>query len=191
MTCGFRIRIRGLWARIHSDIRMLHCAVCGSIGMHPGRCGVCGGVVREVPEDHSLSQAVSRRQFQPFWTATKIAGSIVIVLVAVSTVGAGMYLSARPSAPSCSNSAVNYPSCNVCSSTERFSSSTNQCFCTNGAVNGPKCNRWCANNAINPPSCDRCPDNQTDVVCAPGLPMESYKIHTRQMSEFDFWQDLT
>jgi hypothetical protein len=170
---------------------MLQCAVCRSIGMNPGVCGVCGGVVREVPEDHSLSRAVSRPQFRPFWTATKIAASVVIVLVAVSTVGAGIYLSARPSAPSCSNSAVNYPSCNVCSSSERFSSSANQCFCTNGAVNVPRCNRWCANNAINPPSCDRCPDNQTDVVCAPGLPIESYKTRNGQVSKFDFWQDPT
>ncbi len=170
---------------------MLQCAVCGSIGMNPGVCGVCGGSVREVPEDHSRLPTVSRRLLPPFWTATRTAASIVIVLVAVSSVGAGMYLSARPSGPSCSNGAVNYPSCKSCSSSETFSSSTNECFCTNGAVNGPKCNRWCANNAINPPSCDRCPDNQTDVVCAPGLPMESYKTPTGQVSKFDFWQDLT
>lgn len=156
-----------------------------------GACGVCGGVVREVREDQSLSRGVSLRRFRPFWTATKIAASIVIVLVAVSTVGAEMYLSTHPSGPSCSNGAVNYSSCNVCASSERFMSSTNLCFCTNGAVNGPKCNRWCANNAINPPSCDRCPDNQTDVVCAPGLPMKSYKTPTSQVSRFGFRQDLT
>jgi hypothetical protein len=170
---------------------MLQCAACGSVGMNAGACGVCGGVVREIPEDRSGRAHVSRQGSRPFWTPTKIAASIVIFLVAISTVGAGVYLSARPSGPSCSNRAVNYPSCNHCDSSETFSSSTNQCFCINGAVNGPKCNRWCANNAINPPACDLCPDNHTDIVCPPGLPMETYKNPVGKVSGFDFWKELS
>jgi hypothetical protein len=156
---------------------MFRCAVCGSIGQTAQTCGVCGGAVREIREDPSRSPTggVSRQRFLPFWTGTKIVAMMVVVGVAVSTVGAGLYLSARPSGLSCSNSAVNYPSCNICGSQETYSSSTNSCFCTNGGVNAPRCNRWCANNAINPPNCDRCPDNQTDVVCPPGLPPETSK----------------
>jgi hypothetical protein len=111
---------------------------------------------------------------------TKIAASMMVLLFAVSTVGAGLYLSARPSGPSCSNRALNYPSCNTCGSRETYSLSTNWCVCANGAVNAPSCNRRCANNALNPPqggnprACDLCPDNQTDVVCSPGLPPETY-----------------
>jgi hypothetical protein len=152
---------------------MFRCTSCGSIGLNVGTCGVCGGVVREIHEDHSRLPTLSRQRFRPFWTWTKIAASIAVVIVAISTVGAGLYLSARPSGPSCSNGAVNYPSCNSCISSETYTPSTNSCTCTNGAVNKPKCNRWCANNAINPPSCDLCPDNHTDIVCPPGLPPET------------------
>lgn len=160
---------------------MFRCVVCGSIGQTAGSCGVCGSAVREVREDSSGpgTGRAPRQRFRSFWTGTKIVAMIVVVVVAVSTVGAGWYLSARPSGPSCSNSAVNYPSCNICGSRETYSSSTNVCFCTNGAVNTPKCNRWCANNAINPPSCDLCPDNHTDVVCPPGLPLETSKSENR------------
>ena len=157
---------------------MFRCDVCGSIGLNPGACGVCGGVVREIHEHSSGAPTVSRHGLRPFWTATKIVASMVVVLIAVSSVGAGLYLSARPSGPSCTNRAVNYPSCNSCGSSETYSSSTNSCFCTNGAVNPSHCNRWCANNAINPPSCDRCPDNQTDMVCPPGLPPATGKAET-------------
>jgi len=157
--------------------RMFRCAVCGSIGQPARACGVCGGAVREILEDPSrpMTRRVSRQRLRPFWTGTKIVAMMVVVVVTVSTVGAGLYLSARPSGPSCSNNAVNYPSCNICGSRETYSSSTSSCFCTNGGVNAPRCNRWCANNAINPPSCDRCPDNQTDVVCPPGLPPQTSK----------------
>src|SRR6266566_1155958 len=104
----------------------------------------------------------------------RICGSIGQSPQACGVCG-GFYLSARPSGPSCSNGAVNYPPCNSCGSRETYSSSANLCFCTDEAVNAPKCNRWCANNAINPPNCDRCPDNHTDIVCPPGLPPETDK----------------
>jgi hypothetical protein len=155
---------------------MFRCAVCGSIGLHPGACGVCGRTVHEIPNDLSGLAAASRQRLTPFWTVTKIVATMAIVLVAISSVSAGMYLSARPPGPSCSNNAVNYPTCNSCSSLETFNSSTNSCFCSNGAVNAPRCNRWCANNAINPPTngntrgCDLCPDNHTDIICPPGTP---------------------
>jgi hypothetical protein len=155
---------------------MFRCSACGSIGLTSRACGVCGGVVREIRADPTGFQtgSISQKRLRPFWTGTRILALMVVILVPISTVGAGLYLSARPSGPSCSNGAVNYPPCNSCSSLEKYNSSTNSCSCTNGAVNGPKCNRWCANNAINPPSCDRCPDNQTDIVCPPGLPPETY-----------------
>jgi hypothetical protein len=155
---------------------MFRCGVCGSIGLNAGTCGVCGGVVREIREDALARSArhVSRQRLRPFWTGTRFVASLVVVLVAVSSVGAGLYLSARPSGPSCSNRALNYPSCNSCDSRETYILSTNTCTCTSGAVNPPSCNRFCANNAINPPNCDRCPDNHTDIVCPPGMPLETY-----------------
>jgi len=161
---------------------MFRCAVCGSVALNAGTCGVCGGVVREFREDPANSLTVPGRigrggrvpcqRFRPFWTGTKIVASVIVVLVAVSTVGAGLYLSARPSGPACSNRALNYPSCNSCGSRETYNLSSDTCRCASGAVNPPSCNRFCANNAINPPNCDRCPDNHTDVLCPPGLPLE-------------------
>jgi len=162
---------------------MFRCAVCGSIGMNAGTCGVCGGVVRDISEDTSRSLTasgsvgrgrVAGQRFRPFCTGTKIVASVIVVLVAVSIVGAGLYLSARPSGPACSNRALNYPSCNSCGSRETYNLSSDTCRCASGAVNPPSCNRFCANNAINPPNCDRCPDNHTDVLCPPGLPPEIF-----------------
>jgi hypothetical protein len=152
---------------------MFRCNVCGSIGLNPGACGICGAVTVEIREGPSGPSIVARQRLRPFRTTTKIAASIIVVLVAISTVGAGLYLSARPPAPLCSNHAVNYPSCNSCSSQEAYSSSTNVCSCTNGATNPDKCNRWCANNAINPPTgggsrgCDQCADGR--IVDLTGL----------------------
>jgi hypothetical protein len=176
-----------------NDFRMFRCTICGSIGLNPGACGVCGRAVREIRQDSSEPSTVSLQRLRPFWTGTKIVVTIAIVLLAVSSLGAGFDLSARPSGPSCSNRAVNYPSCNTCGSLETYSASTNWCFCTNQAVNAPTCNRWCANNAINPPTngqargCDQCPDNHTDIVCPPGLPMETYNNPIGQVSRFDFF----
>jgi hypothetical protein len=162
---------------------VFRCAVCGSRALKVGTCGVCGGVVHEIREDPSWpltvpasvvrTGRVARQWSRPFRTGTKIVASMIVVIVALSTVGAGLYLYARPSAPSCSNGGLNYPSCNSCGSRETYSLSTNWCMCTNGAHNPPSCNRWCANNAINPPNCDMCPDNHTDIVCPPGLPPET------------------
>jgi hypothetical protein len=175
---------------------MFRCAVCGSTGLKGGTCGVCGGVVHEIREDSSWPLAVpasivrtgnmARHRFRPFKTWTSIGASMIVVIVALSSVGAGLYLYARPSAPSCSNGGLNYPSCNSCVSSEMYNSSTDSCQCANTitvmtlggpstrqAVNPPACNRFCANNAINPPNCDMCPDNHTDIVCPPGLPPET------------------
>jgi hypothetical protein len=149
---------------------MFRCARCGSINQNSGACGICGGSTSEIQRESFSRQ--SPRRLKSFWTATKIIVLTVVVLVAISSVGAGLYLSARPSGPSCSNQALNYPSCNTCGSSETYTVSTNVCSCTNQAVNPPSCDRYCANNAINPPACDRCPDNQTDVVCPPGVPPE-------------------
>ena len=108
---------------------VFRCAVCGSIGLNSGTCGVCGGVVRDIREDTSgsltASGSIGRRRVagqrvRPFWTGTKIVASIVVVVVAVSSVGAGLYISARPSGPSCRNLALNYPSCNSCYSNETY-----------------------------------------------------------------------
>ena len=152
-----------------------NCPSCGSIEQRDGACRVCSfdNVLRELStataphttKDHDGRS--NRRHYRRFSTATKIIASIVIVLVAISTVGAGLYLSARPSGPACSNRAVNYPSCNNCGSQQTYSPSTNSCFCTNNTVNPPSCNRFCANNAINPPTggnprgCDQCADGRT------------------------------
>src|SRR5437879_6656173 len=100
---------------------MFRCRVCGSIGQTPQACGVCGGAVREISEDPSGLSTVSRQLLRPFWTGTKIAASMIVVLFVVSTVGAGLYLSARPSGPTCSNGGVNYPSFNACASSETVS----------------------------------------------------------------------
>src|SRR6266581_5205133 len=163
---------------------MFRCAGCDSIALKVGTCGVCGGVVRElhkgpsgpltVPGRITGRGQVTGQRFRPFWTGTKIVASVVVVLVAISSVGVGLYLSARPSGPTCSNLALNYPSCNSCNSKETYNLSRDTCICTSGAVNPPSCNRFYANNAINPPSCDLCPDNQTDVVCPPGIPSETF-----------------
>ena len=149
---------------------MFRCRVCGAFSQSAGSCSVCGGAVTEIGGQASTgSQSLNKQRI--FWTG-RIVAVIVVVLVASSGIGAGFYLATRPSGPSCANGALNYPSCNACGSTENYSASTNTCSCANGAVNKPECNRWCANNAINPPACDRCPDNQTDVVCPPGVPSE-------------------
>ncbi len=155
--------------------------VCGAISQNRGSCGVRGGPLRESSRDDSTSR--STRQFVPFWTNSETVGVALLVVVAVSGVGAGLYLNTRSSRQSCTNYALNCPSCNACGSSAAFVSSTNTCVCTNAltvqttggpvswaAVNRPACDRFCANNAINPPGCDRCPDNQTDVVCPPGTP---------------------
>ena len=164
---------------------VFRCAVCGSVGLNSGTCGVCSGVVRDIREDTSGSlttsgsivrRRVAGQRVRPFWTATKIVASIIVVVVAVSSVGAGLYISARPSGPSCRNLALNYPSCNSCYSKETYNLSADTCICTSGAVNPPACNRFCANNAINPPNCDRCPDNHTDVVCPPSLPLKTSQV---------------
>jgi hypothetical protein len=163
---------------------MFRCPSCGSISQNAGACGVCGAATHETQVDSSSTKPA--RQLRGFWTATKFIALTVVVLIALSSVGAGLYLYARPSGPSCTNDALNYPSCNACGSSTAFNSSTNTCVCTNvitvnnsggvpvvrGAVNPPACNRFCANNAINPPGCDQCPDNHTDVVCPPGVPQE-------------------
>jgi hypothetical protein len=149
---------------------MFRCARCGSVNENAGACGVCGGSTSEIQREAFSNQPP--RRVKPFWTATKIIAFTVVVLVAISSVGGGLYLSARPSGPSCTNDVRNYPSCNTCGSSETYDSSTNVCNCTNGAVNRPSCDRYCANNAINPPACDRCADNQFDTVCAPGVPSE-------------------
>jgi len=177
------IRIRGLGGFSLNDFGMFRCRICGSMGLNAGICGVCGGAVREIREDPSggLAGCLSRRGLRPFWTVTKIVATMVVVVVAVSSVGVGMYLSVRSLGPSCSNRAMNYPSCNTCSSLETYTSSTNSCSCANNALNPPSCNRYCANNAVNPPTngnsrgCDLCPDGHTDIVCPPGLPPETYK----------------
>lgn len=174
---------------------MFRCTTCGSITQTAEGCGVCGGAVREVLEDPSrrITKPVSRQQLRVFWTGTTIVAMTIIVLFAVSSVGVGLYLSARPAGPSCSNSAVNYPSCNSCISSETYLPATNSCSCTNGAVNGPKCNRWCANNAINPSiqknnmtypgGCDLCADHRTDIVCPPGLPPGTSKTENSSRLE--------
>jgi len=161
--------------RYLEDLDMFRCRVCGSIGQPPQACGICDGAVREISQDPSGKSTVSRQLLRPFWTGTKMGASIIVVLFAISTVGAGLYFSARPSGPYCSNGAVNYPSCNSCGSSEAYSSSTKVCFSTDYAVNPPSCNRFCGNNAINPPNCDPCPDNHTDVVCPTGSLPETDK----------------
>src|SRR2546428_13923046 len=89
---------------------MFRCRICGSIGQTPQACGVCGGAVREINEDPLGKSAVSRQLLRPFWTGTKMAASMIVVLFVVSTVDAGLYLSARPSGPACSNGGVVHPS---------------------------------------------------------------------------------
>ena len=140
-------------------------------------CGVCGGVVREV-QGNSFAIGTPDQKIRQFWTRTKIVALTTLVLVAISSVGTGLYLSARPN-PSCTNHALNYPSCSDCGPVAAYTASTNSCSCTNDiitnhpartdskALNPPACNQWCANNAINPPSCDQCADNQTDITCPP------------------------
>lgn len=156
-------------------VSMFRCKVCGSLGLTPGVCGVCGGSVSEYHETSSGHLTLTSQRSQSFWTLAKIAATIAVVLVVVSSVGAGLYLSSRPSSPSCSNGALNYPSCNTCASSETY---TSECVCTDGAVNGPKCNRWCANNAINPPTgagsrgCDQCADGRIVDQTGPCPPAE-------------------
>jgi len=114
---------------------MFRCRVCGSIGQTPPQaCGICDGAVCEISQDPSGKSTVSRQLLRPFWTGTKMGASIIVVLFAISTVGAGLYFSARPSGPYCSNGAVNYPSCNSCGSSEAYSSSTKVCFSTDHAA---------------------------------------------------------
>src|SRR5438132_14070473 len=119
---------------------MFRCGICGSIGQTPQACGVCGGAVREISEDPSGLSTVSRQLLRPFWTGTKMAASMIVVLFVVSTVGAGLYLSALPSGPACSTGGVNYPSCNGCGSCEACISSANTCYSSDYAVNPPRCN---------------------------------------------------
>jgi hypothetical protein len=123
---------------------------------------------------------------KPYWTAAKIVGVILVVVLVVSVSGfaALNYLKQNPSSPtsnnSCSNGATNYPSCN---------SNT----CTNGATNPPSCtsNSSCSNGATNPPSCDQIPGcsngatnypqcttfrTTTSLTCTPSTIMSSFLI---------------
>lgn len=178
---------------------MFKCIVCGSIGQNPGRCGICGREVREIrnedtsPSASRLAARLSNTRSRRFWTGTRIIAFIVLVVVAVSSAGAGTYLLARPSAssPSCKNVAVNYPSCDSCGSWGIYNSFTNSCQCSNGFVNPPSCDRSCANGAINgavnsprgEEGCDQCPDHRTDIVCPPALPTNSSELENKVQSE--------
>lgn len=104
---------------------------------------------------------------EPFRTRARKIGSTVVLLIAASIIVTGLYYgNARPSSVSCTNGAVNYPSCDSCSSTEVYNLSIHACECGNGNRNAPYCTRPCANNALNYPACDVCPD-ATDVRCPP------------------------
>src|SRR5215471_2374524 len=144
------------------------------MSQHAGVCGVCGGVVREI-QDNPTPELNSQKRF---WTRTKIMALTALILISITSIGTGLYLSARPD-PSCKNGAVNYPSCNNCGPLAAYTTATNTCSCTNYvtvnspsrtefyALNPPACNKFCANNAVNPPACDKCADNQTDITCPP------------------------
>jgi hypothetical protein len=155
---------------------MYRCPVCSAMSQRVGECGVCGGVVREIQVNSPAERA--NQKFPRFWTRAKILALSALILVSISSVGTGLYLSARPD-HSCKNGAVNYPSCKNCGPLAAYSASTDTCSCTNyivtnhpgrtesAALNPPACNKFCANNAINPPGCDLCAGNRTDVICPP------------------------
>ncbi len=160
---------------------MFKCPRCGSIGQSGSICEVCRSrrldtLLRKLSAPGAPSRVMDRKgglfgkQSKPFWTGTKIVASTVALLLAVSSVAAGVYYgNARLSSLSCTNGAVNYPSCNSCGSFQTYNTSTHVCNCTDGTVNPPYCNRYCRNNAINSPNCDLCPDRVTDYtgVCPP------------------------
>ncbi len=55
---------------------------------------------------------------RPFWTLAKMIALVLVVVIAVSAVGAGVYYAVSPVRPSnhCGSGATNYPSCTTCSS---------------------------------------------------------------------------
>ena len=150
---------------------MYKCPRCGSIGHRLRVCGVCGVSVHDIPRELTPTTVQRARdhpglfraqQSKHYWNMTKIAASTVFLLVAVSSVAAGIYYDpAHTSNQSCTNGAVNFPLCNSCGSSGTYDSTRQSCYCTNGADNPPSCNKYWANNATNPPNCDRCPDNRT------------------------------
>lgn len=108
------------------------------------------------------------RRYRPFWTRPWVVVSAVVVVVAFSSVVAGLYLgNGHQVGPSCTNNAVNYPSCDGCKPPEVYNASVNACGCESGYRNPPYCNRPCANNDINYPHCDLCLGVGTDVPCTP------------------------
>ena len=95
---------------------------------------------------------------KPYWTSVKIVALILIILVAVSATGVGLYYRLAPAnvvsrATTCSNGATNPPSCTIYGD------------CSNGAINPPSCTTYldCFNGAINPPSCTSCTSGQSFV----------------------------
>lgn len=169
---------------------MSKCPRCGSTSQNSAVCEVCSEGLDKILHElspqtdvHGIAENRGRspsHHHEPYSTATKIIVSAVLVLIAVSSVGAGIYFgSIHQSSPSCANGALNYPPCNSCGSSQTYNPTTTLCNCTNGAVNPPSCSSYCANNAINPPtpnmtganaSCDRCPDGRTvdfTGICPP------------------------
>jgi hypothetical protein len=74
-------------------------------------------ILAERFRNHSQAGLKYPQQYRLFRTATKIVALTVAVLVAISTVAAGMYYSpARPSSPLCANAATIYPLCDNCGS---------------------------------------------------------------------------
>ncbi len=93
------------------------------------------------PEPYTYEPAPQR----PFWTAARIVALALVVVIAVSAVGAGMYYYAvSPVPPSrvCNNDATNYPLCTTCSSGQTLVNGTCTNNCTNGATNPPSCNSF-------------------------------------------------
>jgi len=94
------------------------------------------------------------------WTTGKVIGVVLIVIVVASAAVVGAYYS-RPGATgtsnlnSCSNGAINYPSCNSCANGQVLAGGSCQNNCTNGATNPPSCTNFatCSNGASNPPAC--------------------------------------
>jgi len=119
------------------------------------------------PEPYTYEPAPQR----PFWTAARIVALALVVVIAVSAVGAGMYYYAvSPVPPSrvCNNDATNYPLCTTCSSGQTLVNGTCTNNCTNGATNPPSCNSFqtCSNGANNPPYCNNNVPNSTSFCLA-------------------------
>jgi len=141
------------------------CPDCGAAVLKgTSFCGDCGHRISfsdsaspEKPSDQSSSirnastkEPSPNIQVQrPYWTAAKVVGLVLVMFIAVSAVGAGVYYTLSKGQTATGGSD------HSCSSGQTLVNGSCYANCSNGATNPPTCdqNSQCSDGAINPPLC--------------------------------------